>query len=149
MQMSFKLPEINREETRNQVEESLEKYQMFMLMDPVDLEPKVTASYTLTQPSNTNEVHSKTETQAVKKVEQEWARQNYTTKIQKAVNRLSYEERTVAVERYMKGDSVFDYEVYNELGYSERKYYRIKARAFYKLAIILRLEVYKDEVEST
>ena len=36
------------------------------------------------------------------------------------------------------------YELYNEMGMSESKYYRIKSRAFYKLAFALRIEVYKQ-----
>jgi len=40
---------------------------------------------------------------------------------------------------------MYDYELYNEMGMSESKYYRLKARTFYKLAFILRIEVYKGE----
>jgi hypothetical protein len=37
------------------------------------------------------------------------------------------------------------YELYNEMGMSGRQYYHMKAIAFYKLALILRIEVYKKE----
>ncbi|MFA9457414.1 ArpU family phage packaging/lysis transcriptional regulator, partial [Halalkalibacter sp. AB-rgal2] len=40
----------------------------------------------------------------------------------------------------------FDYQIYNDLGLSERQYYRIKSRAFYKLAFILKIEVVVEEV---
>jgi ArpU family phage transcriptional regulator len=43
------------------------------------------------------------------------------------------------------GRWVFDYEIYNEIGMSERRYYRLKARIFYKLAFILKIEEYKSE----
>jgi len=148
MQMSFELPEINRDSTKKKVEAALEKYTMYLLMDPVDMEPKVTASYSLTPPTNTNEFHSKTEDKAIEKIDQERERRNYILMVQKAVNRLGFNERSVIIERYMKGDDIFDYEVYNELGFSERKYYRLKARAFYKLAFILRLEEYKEDHQS-
>ncbi|NMH72798.1 hypothetical protein HF078_06920 [Bacillus sp. RO2] len=47
------------------------------------------------------------------------------------------------IRRYLEEDEVFDYEIYNELGMSERRYYRFKGRIFYKLAFILRIELYK------
>jgi hypothetical protein len=37
---------------------------------------------------------------------------------------------------------MYDYELYNEMGMSESKYYWLKVRAFYKLEFILRIEVY-------
>ncbi|MGH1232317.1 ArpU family phage packaging/lysis transcriptional regulator, partial [Bacillus toyonensis] len=42
-------------------------------------------------------------------------------------------------------EDICDYMVYNEMGMSERTYRRVKARAFYKLAFALRLEVYETE----
>lgn len=147
MQLTF-LPEIDRVETKKNVEEALEKYQIMLLMDPEELEPTITASFRLTPPSQTNEFHSTTEDVAIQKTEMERNRHDYINKIRKAVNRLSYHERIIIINRYLKGDDIFDYEVYNELGYSESKYYKIKSDAFYKLAFILRVAVYKEEVSS-
>jgi len=45
----------------------------------------------------------------------------------------------------MSIDEPYDYEVYNEMGISESKFYRIREKAFYKLAFALRIEVYKEE----
>nr|WP_309505639.1 hypothetical protein [Anoxybacillus caldiproteolyticus] len=45
----------------------------------------------------------------------------------------------------MTEDDVYDDEVYNEMGMSESKDYRLRASALYKLAFILRIEVYKEE----
>ncbi|MBP1950272.1 ArpU family phage transcriptional regulator [Virgibacillus litoralis] len=140
--MEFKLPEIDREETRSAVESSLENYQMYLLMEPEELQPKITQSFSLVPPTPNNQFHSSTEDIAVKKMDQERKRKKYIRWIQKAVNRLSYQERSIIINRYLKSDDVYDYEVYNELGYSERKYYRLKARSFYKLAFILKIEVY-------
>ena len=61
-----------------------------------------------------------------------------------AVNRLGYWERAIIIQRYMLQDDVFDYQVYNDLNFSERKYYRLKEKAFLKLALSLRIEVYKE-----
>src|SRR5690625_3637424 len=134
--------EIDQEATKKRVENILENYRMYLLMDPIDLQPKITSKFKLTPPSKTNRFFSDTENTAIKRVKMEQERQEYISRVLEAVNRLNYEERAVIVKRYLTGDK-YDYEVYNQLGYSERKYYRIKARAFYKLAFILRVEVYK------
>ncbi len=148
MQLSF-LPEIDREATKKNVEAALEKYQIMLLMDPEEYEPKITASFRLAPSSPTNEFHSTTEDVAVQRIDIEEKTRKYINRIRKAVNRLNYQERTVIIRRYLNEDDIFDYEVYNELGFSERKYYRIKARAFYKLAFILKIEVYKEEGEAS
>ncbi|TCT23375.1 ArpU family phage transcriptional regulator [Melghiribacillus thermohalophilus] len=148
MQMSFNLPEIDREETKKAVEAALEKYQMYLLMEPIERLPKITTTYTLVPPSNTNAFHSTTEDTAISKVDFEQEKERYMERIRRAVNRLNYHERSIIIRRYLDQEERFDYEVYNDLGMSERKYYRVKARAFYKLAFILRIEVYKKKVES-
>lgn len=147
MQLSFQLPEINRENTRTAVESTLERYLVYLLMDPEEMQPKVTTSFSIVPPSYTNQFHSSTEEIAIKRLDLEKERRDYIKMIQKAINRLSYQERAVMIKRYLEEEDIYDYEVYNELGYSERKYYRVKARAFYKLAFILRLEVYEEGKE--
>lgn len=148
MQLTF-LPEIDRDATKKNVEAALEKYQIMLLMDPEEYEPKITASFRLAPSASTNEFHSTTEEIAVQRIDMIEKRRKHINKIRKAVNRLNYQERTVIIKRYLNEDDIFDYEVYNELGFSERKYYRIKARAFYKLAFILKIEVYKQEGEAS
>lgn len=147
--MSFKLPKIDRDATRDAVESILEKYKMYLLMVPEDIEPKITSSLKLVATSPSNQFNSSTEDAAIKKVDQEKHRRDFINKIQRAVNRLAYQERSVIINRYLSEEDVYDYEVYNELGFSERKYYRIKARAFYKLALILRIEVYVEGDEAS
>lgn len=144
-QLKFNLPEINRKETRDQVESALEKYQIMLLMDSEEYEPKITASFSLSPPSQTNEFKSTTEDVAIKRLDTDRKRREYINRIRKAVNRLNYEERAVMIKRYIYDDDVYDYQVYNELGYSERKYYRIKANAFYKLAFILKIAIYNEK----
>lgn len=143
MNISFNLPEINRKETRDRVEAALEKYKIMLLMDPEELEPKITSTFHLAK-SSTNEKHSKTEDTAIKKINIEMDRENYIKKIIKAVNRLSFLERKIIIKRYLTDEDVYDYEVYNELGLSESKFYRIKSDAFYKLAFLLNIVVYKE-----
>ncbi|MEK5530670.1 hypothetical protein MKX79_14990 [Viridibacillus sp. FSL R5-0468] len=48
---------------------------------------------------------------------------------------------------YFGDEERFDYEVYDELAFSHRHYYRLKSSAFYKLAFAMKVVVYM-EVES-
>jgi hypothetical protein len=45
----------------------------------------------------------------------------------------------------MSNEEMYDYELYNEMEMSESKYYRLKARAFYKLAFTLRSRCINNE----
>lgn len=143
-QLSFKLPEINREETKKVVEASLDKYRMYLLTAPETKIPKVTTTYSLVPPSLTNVFHSSTEEAVIRRVDYERERDSYLKRVQQAVNRLSYKERQIIIERYMSFEEKFDYEVYNEFGMSERGYYRLKSKAFYKLGFALNILVYKE-----
>jgi ArpU family phage transcriptional regulator len=147
-QLSFSLPEIDREKTKLAVESALEKYRFYLLTIPEEKLPKTTATYSLTPPAFTNEFHSSTESAAIDNVDFERERDEYIERIRKAVNRLNYKERELIIKRYLSDEEIYDYELYNDTGYSERKYYRLKARIFYKLAFILRIEVYKCEEHS-
>lgn len=133
---------INRELTKKEVERLLEKYRIYVLTLPEEHVPRITPSYALVPASNTNQFYSSTEETAVRNLEQLRERTRTIERVQKAVNRLSEIERAIVVKRYLEVDDVFDYEVYHELGLSERKYYRLKAKAILKLAMILNLEVY-------
>lgn len=148
-QLSFKLPEIDREETRKRVEEALEACKLYMQIGyHPGYEPKATASYSVIPPSRTNVFHSSTEETACRNVDEEMRRRQIVERVWGAVNRLSHLEREIIVRRYLADDPVLDYELWDDLNLSERKYYRIKARAFYKLALALRLEVYIEDQPS-
>ncbi|MFS0822156.1 ArpU family phage packaging/lysis transcriptional regulator [Bacillus sp. 1P02SD] len=144
-QLTFKLPEIDREKTKEAVEAALEKYRFYLLTVPEERLPKVTASYTLVPPAHTNAFHSSTENAVIDKVDFEIERDQYLERIIRGVNRMTKFEREIIYKRYLEEEETYDYEIYNELGFSERRYYRLKARIFYKLAFILRIEVYKSE----
>lgn len=143
-QMSF-IRDVDGEKTKEAVETALEKYRMYMLTVPDEYLPRVTQTYSLVPPSNTNAFHSSTEDVAIKKADFERERDEYMERIRRVVNRLNKTERELIIKRYLSNEEMYDYELYNEMGMSESKYYRLKARAFYKLAFILRIEVYKEE----
>lgn len=145
-QLSFELPEIDREKTKSAVEATLENYRICLLVVPEEKIPKITPTYSMELPTFTNQFHSQTESAAIDKVDQERSREKYIEWVRKGINRLRGKEREIIVKRYLLEEEVYDYQLYNELGMSERKYYRIKARAFYNLARALKIEEYVGEV---
>jgi ArpU family phage transcriptional regulator len=142
-QLSF-LRDTDGEKTKEAVEEALEKYRMYMLTVPDEFLPRVTQTYSLVPPSNTNTFHSSTESAAIKKVDFERERDEYMEKIRRAVNKLNAIERELIIKRYMSLEEPRDCDIYNEMGISESTFYRIREKAFYKLAFALRIEVYKE-----
>ncbi|PFA66853.1 ArpU family transcriptional regulator [Bacillus sp. AFS015802] len=121
---------------KSEVEVALEKYRFFLLSFPIELTPKITSSYSLVPPTNTNQFHSSTEQTAIDRVDRDIARAKHIDWVLRAVNRLSEIEREIIFKRYLDHEEAYDYEIYNAMGMSERKYYRLKARTFYKLALI-------------
>jgi ArpU family phage transcriptional regulator len=145
-QLSFMILKLDSEKTKEEVEKALGDYRLMMLTQPEEQLPKITPQYSLTPPTNTNEFHSTTEQNAISNVDQERYIKSYMKKVQRAVNRLPHQERAIIIKKYMDIENKYNYEVYNELGMSERHYNRVKSRAIYNLALALRIEVYQQEV---
>ncbi|PAQ15053.1 ArpU family transcriptional regulator [Bacillaceae bacterium SAOS 7] len=147
-QLELFLAEIDREATKAAVEASLEKYRLFLLTQTEEMTPKITAAYSMLPPAPNNQFHSSTEDMAIERADREAECYKYIKWITRAVNRLSYVERSIIVSRYMIDNEVYDYQIYNRLGMSQRQYYRIKSTAFYKLALALKIEVYVNKEEA-
>ncbi|MCY7832307.1 ArpU family transcriptional regulator [Bacillus spizizenii] len=147
-QLILNIPQIDEEATKLKAEKLLEQYQLYLLQVPDDFLPKVTPTYSIVPPSLTNEFHSSTEDAALKRLDWEIQRDKFLKRIQRAVNRLSQRERQVIVMLYMQPEEMYDYEVYAEMDLSQRSYYRVKAKALYRLAFALREEVYKEGAAS-
>ncbi|WP_342467507.1 ArpU family phage packaging/lysis transcriptional regulator [Bacillus sp. FSL W8-0629] len=143
-QTSLDIPQIDEEKTRAKMERMLEKYKMLRLQTPEDFLPKITTTYTITPPSFSNQFHSTTEEAALKKMDWEIEREQFMKRIQRAINRLTQKERRILVMLYMQDEEMYDYEIYAEMGLSQRNYYRVKNKAYYRLAFALREEVYKQ-----
>ncbi|MCC2114933.1 ArpU family transcriptional regulator [Bacillus halotolerans] len=147
-QLTLNIPQIDAEATKLKAEKLLDQYRLYLLQVPDDFLPKVTPTYSIVPPSITNEFHSSTEDAALKRLDWEIQRDKFLKRIQKAVNRLSQRERQIIFMLYMKPEEMYDYEVYAEIGMSQRSYYRVKAKALYRLAFALREEVYKKGAAS-
>ncbi|MGM0950038.1 MAG: ArpU family phage packaging/lysis transcriptional regulator [Bacillota bacterium] len=147
-QLTLNIPQIDEEATKLKAEKLLDQYRLYLLQVSDDFLPKVTPTYSIVPPSITNEFHSSTEEAALKRLDWDIQRDKFLKWIQRAVNRLSQKERQIIVMLYMQQDDKYDYEVYGDMGLSQRSYYRVKAKALYRLAFALRVEVYKEGAAS-
>jgi len=140
-QLTFNLPEIDREATKKAVEGMLEKARLYKQIGFIRREIKSTPSYEPRFHGNTYTVSKQTESISVWNVDAEQKMIDIVKKVDRAVDRLNRKERDIIIKRYLDNDESYDYILCNELGMSERSYRRVKARAIYKLAFMLRLEV--------
>jgi len=140
--------EIDREATKQRVEEHLETARIYRQIGFVRREMKVTASPEPRYHGPTNAVGKPAEETATWNVDTEERMKEITEKVQKAVARLGRLERQIIEKRYLDDEEIYDYNVYTELHMSERKYYRLKSKAIYKLAFMLRLEVFIESEQT-
>ncbi|WP_420973812.1 ArpU family phage packaging/lysis transcriptional regulator [Bacillus thuringiensis] len=151
-QLSF-LPKIDRAATQEKVESILESVRIYKQFGMMRKEMKVTPSYERREHGPTHAVGKPLEDVAISNMQQskreEWL-EKMAFRVEQALSRFGNSpagknQRDIIVKRYLEDEDVCDYMVYNEIGMSERTYRRVKARAFYKLAFALRLEVYETE----
>jgi ArpU family phage transcriptional regulator len=148
-QMNFYIPEVNPKATRKAVEEALEEYRDLLVTLPMNCSPKITASYSLIPPSNSNDFHSKTEDAAIERAEFEMHRNKFLNKIHAAVETLKPDEKYIIVKRYMQQETGYDPDIWMDLGIGKTMYYSLKGKAMLRLAFALKIEVYKKrEVRS-
>ncbi len=146
-QLSFKMPVLDEEETKNEVEKVFEEYRMYLSQMPSDILPKVTASYSIVPPSVTNEFNSSTENIAIERLQYEMARDKFMNWVHRAVNRLPKRERQIIHMYYMEEDKGYDPDIMDEVRLGRTTYYKVKGKALLRLAFSLRKEVFKQKAQ--
>lgn len=147
-QLSFKMPVLDEEETKNEVEKVFEEYRMYLSQMPSDILPKVTASYSIVPPSVTNEFNSSTENIAIERLQYEMARDKFMNWVHRAVNRLPKRERQIIHMYYMEEEKGYDPDIMDEVRLGRTTYYKVKGKALLRLAFSLRKEVFKQKAQT-
>ncbi|WP_139491520.1 ArpU family phage packaging/lysis transcriptional regulator [Brevibacillus dissolubilis] len=143
--MSSLLPQMDKIKTERKVREALDLARDFIRMGfHPDLETSTVVNYSATPRSVTNKFFSTTESTAVQNVDIEQRRREHVRGVLVAVERLGKKERDIIMMRWFDDDDRTDIETYTELCLAHATYYRIRSRAFYKLAVSLKLEVYTN-----
>lgn len=142
--VSLQMPKINPIQTTKKVKEALDLARSFIQMGfHPKIEVRVTAGYQLVPRSETNRFTSSTESVAIKNVDIERMRTEHVRSVLEAVNSLSKKERELISIRWFGDEDLTDIEAYIELDMTHATYYRVRSRAFYKLAYALQLAVYE------
>jgi len=147
VQMTF-LPKIDRKATQKNVEKVLETVRIYKQIGFVRREMSNTPSYELRFHGQTNKINDPAAECAIWNVDQEEKLRTLAEKVDRALNRLSPTQREIIRRRYLESEGALDYLICGEMGLSKRTYEREKARAFYLMALMLRLEVIEEEKES-
>ncbi|TVX88356.1 ArpU family phage packaging/lysis transcriptional regulator [Paenibacillus agilis] len=145
--VSFDLPDLDKEATRRNVEAVLEKYRMYKQIGYEVKETRLTSTYTVRSHGPTNRVTDQTGDIAADNVDIPEKMRTYCERVEKAAQRLPEKERQIITERYLKEDGVYDYQVYSftfDPPLSEYSYYKLKWKAISKLAISLNVQVFVD-----
>ncbi|MDR6883045.1 ArpU family phage packaging/lysis transcriptional regulator [Bacillus sp. 3255] len=144
------LKEIDRDLTKEAVERYLAEYRMFKHMDFESREATITAAYSdMPRSSPTNVTSDQTANIAIFNVDEPARRKKHCERLEAAVKRLPRMERLLMESRYLSDDAEYitDYNVYNHVfnpPIGATFYRKIRNKAFYKIALALDIEVYKE-----
>lgn len=134
------LKSIDAKATQEAIEKELRQYRTYQLTTPEELLPTITPKYTLEMPSFGGCIHSKVEYAAIKNVEHFKEADKFFKKFNYGFYKLTKKERQVIVKAFLEEVPMFNYQI------SERTFYRMKSQALYKLALALRVEIYREDV---
>lgn len=138
------LQNIDGEATQKEIENVFRQYRTYMLTTPDDFMPSITAKYTLEMPSFSNIKQSAVEGAAIEWVVKEKEHERFFSWFNRGLCRLTSIERRIITLAFLESEPMYNYEIYTELRMSKSKYYRIRNRALYKLAMGLGVEVYQE-----
>lgn len=148
--LSFELPELDRKGTQIKVEEHFDRYRVCKYLTFEKREASLTASTTERFHGPTNVTSDETGNIAIYNVDEQEKRKSFCEWTERAVKRLPPMEKFLIEQRYMNQDAEYltDFNVYYhkfQPPISEKKYSKIRWRAFYKLALDLNIAVVKAE----
>lgn len=141
-QMSFRVREIHHIETRKRVEEYIETALMWRNTAAVRKETAMTPNYAVRDYSSNSGVSKPVEDAAISNADVDMEMKQQWELLQRALNILRPDERQIIELRYLETQPVYDYEVYNKLGMSERTYIRAKQRAIKTIGMALNIAVW-------
>lgn len=146
--MNDLLENIDGKATQEAVETSLRQYRTYSLTTPEDLMPRITTRYTLEMVNFSNVKSSSVEDAAIKSADFFKEQMKFFDWFNRGLTKLTTIERKLITLSYLEEEPMYNYEIYTMLNISERKFYRMKSKALYKLALALGVEKYVTEVET-
>ncbi|KRL02511.1 ArpU family phage packaging/lysis transcriptional regulator [Liquorilactobacillus capillatus] len=121
---------LDKEKTKNDVNELLSQYRRLLRVAGTRYEPKVTTTYSLEMNSQTNLIRIPQDTALIM---QDEALQTLID-IHSAFNTLNPEERKLIYDKYLRKNRLSDYMIYPKYGWSEATFYRNLKETLVKFA---------------
>jgi len=143
-QLSLDIYQIDEEATRNAVEKYLKQAREYKVTEYIPMEATTTGIISDTPRGYTGRISDSTASIAIRNVDEPERRRQHVERAEKAVSRLGARQQRIIRMRYLDEDDALDFNVANELGYSDRHYRRIKSLAIYRLAAALGLIVFRE-----
>lgn len=144
-QLEMDIYKIDEEATTKAVEEYLKDAREYRITEFIPIEPTTTPAYNDMPGGNTG-TSDQTGDIAIYNVDEQERRKRHIERAERAVNRLPQRQQRIIRAKYLDTDAEdrWDYEVADEIGYSDRHYRRIKSFAIYRLANSLGLLKLRD-----
>lgn len=124
------LPDIDKEKTKEKVDELLSQYRSFVRFAREQFEPKITVTYHMEMTSQTNVVHKAIEDAVVLQATAE----EELCAINKAYNKLGTEKRRRLYDKYMKRTELTNLQLSEKYIESTSTFYRELGKAQYEFA---------------
>ncbi|WP_016991703.1 ArpU family phage packaging/lysis transcriptional regulator [Lysinibacillus boronitolerans] len=115
------------------------RYRMKKLAAEEEYLPRITSKFMLDIPSYSLEMA------VIKKVDSENEYANLVDYLNRGLKKLNVTERQIIVMSYLEDEPYFAYQIANELNVAERTFHRMKNLALVKLAVALRIAVFREE----
>ncbi|MCD8832741.1 hypothetical protein K2V58_00270 [Staphylococcus arlettae] len=146
MQELFSSIEVDYRKTRKKVYSLFDRYRYLIELLPLEVSPKLTQQFSFIPPS-TKQTLNGIESIVDKKIKRQKLEDELEylgNRLNQALQVLTFEERRIIYNRYLKYENDTDYILYTELHLGKTKYHELKNRAVNKIGINLNLEVYKE-----
>ncbi|SDC07545.1 ArpU family phage packaging/lysis transcriptional regulator [Shouchella lonarensis] len=142
------LPDLDKQATRKEIEDVFEQYRLYKHFDYEERQVGTTSFLKdiVVSQSGTSD---QTASIAIHNVDTSVDRERFCEKVERAVQRLPEMERFLIEKRYMSSDAEYltDTKVYNYVfdpPIGVKFYYKLRWKAFYKLALALDLDVVSE-----
>ena len=135
------IPEFDYLNTKREVYKVIATYKRAMNKLYLNSYPKITPSYSIVPPTNTNQFHSSTERAALYSMEHGDKFAKYVEYVDNAVNSLSEKYRVIVIRCFFKNES--DTKIGMDLNYSESSVRDLRREALELFSYALKVDRYK------
>lgn len=145
----FELPELDKQKTKEAVEEAFVKYRMYKYLQFDDREAAITSPFkdVVVKTSGTSD---KTADTAIYNADMKEYQKRFCEKLERVVKHLPTLEQFLVEKRYMDRNAEYmtDLKMYNfvfQPPISAKFYYKLQRNAFYKIALAMNFNVEKNK----